>query len=57
MPIQEVTIRTQQAYAPRRSTPLLDSLGRGSNNLESTLKSKGDGEKPSPEDPEKKQKL
>ena len=36
-PIGEISLLTAQTYVPRASTPLLDAIGRGINDLESTL--------------------
>jgi hypothetical protein len=36
-PIQEVTQLTRDTFVPRAATPLLDAIGRGINDLESSL--------------------
>jgi len=39
-PIQEVPKLTRETYVPRASTPLLDALGRGINDLEKSMADK-----------------
>ncbi len=45
-PIQEVSPLTRETYVPRASTPLLDAMGRGINDLDACLAALPDGEKP-----------
>ena len=46
-PIQVVPELDRKTYVPRASTPLLDALGRGINDLERSLTEIGDDERPS----------
>jgi len=45
-PIAEVPPLTRQTFVPRASTPLLDALGRGINDLEQSLGQKAEDERP-----------
>jgi hypothetical protein len=45
-PIQTVPALTRQTYVPRASTPLLDAIGRGINDLEQSLGELPEAEKP-----------
>ncbi|MFC1834260.1 VWA domain-containing protein [Thermodesulfobacteriota bacterium] len=47
VPIQEIPPFTRHIYVPRASTPLLDALGRGINDLQVTLNNLEDDKKPS----------
>ncbi len=46
-PIGEVPALTAETYSPRSTTPLLDALGRGINDLEATLAQADDKTRPS----------
>jgi hypothetical protein len=46
-PVQSVETLTRETYVPRASTPLLDALGRGINDLERTIADMGNEERPS----------
>ncbi|MFS8910172.1 VWA domain-containing protein, partial [Synechococcus sp. H60.3] len=45
-PIAEVPELTRETYVPRASTPLLDAIGRGINDLESSLSKLGEADRP-----------
>ncbi len=45
-PITEVLELTRETYVPRASTPLLDALGRGINDLEQSLNQLGEADRP-----------
>ena len=45
-PIANVPLLTRQTFVPRASTPLLDALGRGINDLEQSLGQKAEAERP-----------
>ena len=45
--IQAIPTLTRETYVPRSGTPLLDALGRGINDLESTIAGMGKEESPS----------
>ncbi len=45
-PIAEVLELTRETYVPRASTPLLDALGRGINDLEQSLSQLGQADRP-----------
>jgi ADP-ribosyl-[dinitrogen reductase] hydrolase len=47
LPIRDVPNLTRQTYVPRGSTPLLDAIGRGINDLEQSLATLPDGGRPS----------
>jgi len=47
MPIVEVTELTRDTYVPRASTPLLDALGRGINDVEKCLNDLHEDDRPS----------
>ena len=46
-PIKDVPELTRETYVPRASTPLLDALGRGINDLENSLANLKEEERPS----------
>ena len=46
-PIQEVPELTHETYIPRASTPLLDAMGRGINDIEKSLAELSEEERPS----------
>ena len=46
MPIGDVPALTRQTYVPRGSTPLLDALGRGINDIEASIGKLNDDERP-----------
>jgi len=46
-PVQSVPELTRNTYVPRASTPLLDAIGRGINDLETCIAEIGEGERPS----------
>jgi hypothetical protein len=46
LPIKDVPNLTRQTYVPRGSTPLLDAIGRGINDLEQSLATLPDGGRP-----------
>lgn len=46
-PIAEVPELTRETYVPRASTPLLDALGRGINDLENSIGELKDADRPS----------
>lgn len=45
-PVEEVAALTRETYVPRASTPLLDALGRGINDLEQALSTLEEAERP-----------
>ncbi len=45
-PIAEVPELTRETYVPRASTPLLDAMGRGINDLESSLSQLAEADRP-----------
>jgi len=45
--IQEVSELTRETYVPRASTPLLDAIGRGINDLEKSVADMKEGDRPS----------
>ena len=45
-PIREVSALTRNTYVPRGSTPLLDALGRGINDIEASIGKLNDDERP-----------
>ena len=45
-PLAEVKELTPETYVPRASTPLLDAIGRGINDIGAKLGAKGDDERP-----------
>jgi len=45
-PIAEVPELTRETYVPRASTPLLDAMGRGINDLENSLSKLGEADRP-----------
>ena len=46
-PIQDIPEITHETYVPRSSTPLLDAIGRGINDIEQSLLKIKDGDNPS----------
>ena len=46
-PLVEVPALTRETFVPRASTPLLDAMGRGINDLEKSLADRPEDEKPS----------
>lgn len=46
-PVAEVPELTRETFVPRASTPLLDAIGRGINDLEKSLVDLGEDERPS----------
>ena len=46
-PIQDIPEITHETYVPRASTPLLDAIGRGINDIEQSLLKIKDGDNPS----------
>ncbi len=46
VPIRDVNELNRETFVPRASTPLLDALGRGINDLEKSLSELGEEEKP-----------
>ncbi len=47
IPIQNVPELNRKTYVPRGSTPLLDALGRGINDLERAIENMGEADRPS----------
>ncbi|MFH1086657.1 MAG: VWA domain-containing protein [Chloroflexota bacterium] len=45
-PLGEVSALTRETYVPRASTPLLDAMGRGINDLEATLAAMAEADRP-----------